>query len=130
MAQSYKVKLNSLEKVEDLLQEIYDQACRQITAVENEINKLTNSTNLGRDEVTMEDKAKYSKAMHDYLGDKLKAIAAKLEVAKFMGELIKKGGDAAAVINDKNYVKKTSLNLDDIRNAIEDDGDVNKYDLK
>lgn len=130
MAQSYKVKLNSLEKVEDLLQEIYDQACRQITAVENEINKLTNSTNLGRDEITMDDKAKYSKAMHDYLGDKLKAIAAKLEVAKFMGELIKKGGDAAAVINDKNYVKKTSLNLDDIRNAIEDDGDINKYNLK
>ena len=130
MAQSYKVKLNSLEKVEDLLQEIYDQACRQITAVENEINKLAVSTNLGKDEVTMEDKAKYSKAMHDFLGDKLKAIAAKLEVAKFMGELIKKGGDAAAVLNDKNYVKKTSLNLDDIRNAMEDDGDTNIYNLK
>ena len=125
----YKVKLNSVEKVEDLLQEIYDQACRQINEIQNEINKLTNSTNLGSDEITMDDKAKYSKAIHDFSNDKLKAIATKLEVAKFMGELIKKSGDAAAVVNDKNFAKKTSLNLDDIRRAIDDDDTAN-YNLK
>ena len=129
MDKKYKVKLNSLDKVEELLQEIYDQACRQINEVQNEINKLTVSTNLGADDVTMEDKAKYSKAMHDFMGDKLKAIATKFEVAKFMGEMIKRGGDAAAIINDKTYAKKTSLNLDDIRNAISDD-DTAVYDLK
>jgi hypothetical protein len=126
----YKVKLNSIEKIEDLLQEIYDQACRQINEVQNEINRLANSTNLGADEVTMDEKAKYAKAMHDFMGDKLKAIGAKFEVAKFMGELVKKSGDAAAVLNDKNFAKKTSLNLDEIRGAIGDDNDSITYDLK
>jgi hypothetical protein len=124
----YKVKLNSVEKIEELLQEIYDQACRQINAIENEINKLTNSTNLGSDEITMEDKAKYSKAIHDFVGDKTKAISQKFEVAKFMGELIKKSGDTAAVVNDKNFAKRTSLNLDEIRDAMNDDTET--YNLK
>ena len=38
----YKVRLNSAEKIEELLQEIYDQACKQITEIQNEINKLVN----------------------------------------------------------------------------------------
>lgn len=126
----YKVKLNSVEKIEDLLQETYDQACRQINEIQNEINKLTNSTNLGSDDITMDDKAKYSKAIHDFSNDKLKAIAMKLEIAKFMGELVKKSGDAAAVVNDKNFAKKTSLNLDDIRRAMNDDDDTATYNLK
>lgn len=130
MEKRYKVKLNSVEKIEELLQEIYDQSCRQINEIQNEINKLTNSTNLGSEETTMDDKAKYFKAMHDMTTDKTKAIALKLDVAKFMGELVKKAGDVAAVVNDKNFTKKTSLNLDDIRNAISDDGESTTYNLK
>lgn len=130
MDKRYKVKLNSVEKVEELLQEIYDQACRQLNEIQNEINKLTNSTNLGSEDITMDDKAKYFKAMHDMTTDKTKAIALKLDVAKFMGELIKKSGDLASVVNDKNYTKKTSLNLDQIRDAINDSGDVDTYNLK
>jgi len=127
---AYKVKLNSVDKVEELLQEVYDQSCRQINEIQNEINKLINSTNLGSEDTTMDDKAKYFKAMHDMTADKTKAIALKLEITKFMGELIKKSGDIAAVVNDKNYAKKTSLNLDQIREAMNDDGDVDSYKLK
>lgn len=127
---AYKVKLNSVDKVEELLQEVYDQSCRQINEIQNEINKLINSTNLGNEDTTMDDKAKYFKAMHDMTADKTKAIALKLEITKFMGELIKKSGDIAAVVNDKNYAKKTSLNLDQIREAMNDDGDVDSYKLK
>lgn len=126
----YKVRLNSVEKIEELLQEIYDQACRQINEIQNQINKLENSTNLGAEEVTMDDKAKYSKAMHDFLGDKIKAIGQKFEVAKFMGELVKKSGDIAGVVNDKNFVKRTSLNLDEIRDAMNDGGDADIYNIK
>jgi vacuolar-type H+-ATPase subunit E/Vma4 len=79
----YKVRLNSTEKLEELLQEIYDQACRQINEVQNEINKLASSTNLGSEDFTMEDKAKYSKAIHDFLGDKNKAIETLQEFQKF-----------------------------------------------
>jgi hypothetical protein len=128
----YKVRVNSTEKIEELLQEIYDQACRQITEIQNEINKLTNSTNLGADDFTMDDKAKYSKAIHDYMGDKNKAIQSKFEIAKFMGELLKHNGDANAVLNDKNYTKKTSLNLNDLKAALKDvdDDTTTKYQIK
>lgn len=126
----YKVRLNSSEKIEELLQEIYDQACRQLNEIQNEINKLINSTNLGADGVTMDDKAKYSKSIHDYLGDKAKAIAAKFEIAKFMGEVMKHNGDAGATVNDKNFQKRTALNLNDIRAALDDNNDTETYNLK
>jgi len=119
----YKIRVNSSEKIEELLQEIYDQACRQITEIQNEMNKLTNSTNLGNDDFTMDDKAKYSKAIHDYIGDKNKAIQSKFEIAKFMGEMLKYNGDAKAVLADKNYAKKTSLNLNDIKAALNEIND-------
>ena len=35
-----KVRLSSVEKIEELLQEVYDQACRQINEIQNEINRL------------------------------------------------------------------------------------------
>lgn len=128
---NYKVRLNSVEKIEELLQEIYDQACRQINEIQIEINKLTVSTNLGTDETTMEDKAKYAKAIHDYIGDKTKAIAAKFEIAKFMGELVKHNGDLNATANDNNFKKRTSLNLKEIRDCLtEEDNDKTTYNLK
>ena len=128
---NYKVRLNSVEKIEELLQEIYDQACRQINEIQIEINKLTVSTNLGNDETTMDDKTKYAKAIHDYIGDKTKAIAAKFEIAKFMGELIKHGGDLKATTEDSNFKKRTSLNLKDIKDALKDEKDENTtYNLK
>ena len=129
----YKVRLNSAEKIEELLQEIYDQACKQITEIQNEINKLVNSTNLGADGFSIDAKATYAKAIHDFMGDKAKAIAAKFEVAKFMGEILKHNGDANAAVNDKNFKKRTSLNLNEIKSMLSEDngGDGSiTYDLK
>ena len=125
-----KVRLSSVEKIEELLQEVYDQACRQINEIQNEINKLVNSTNLGSDDFTMDDKAKYFKAIHDLTGDKKSAIQTKLDIVKFMGEMIKHNGDAKAVVNDKAFAKRTSLNLNDIRNALNDGNDGDNYTVK
>lgn len=125
-----KVRLSSIEKIEELLQEVYDQACRQINEIQNEINKLINSTNLGSDDFTMDDKAKYFKAIHDLTGDKKSAIQTKLDIVKFMGEMVKHSGDAKAVVNDKAYAKRTSLNLNDIRNALNEEKDTDNYTLK
>ena len=72
----------------------------------------------------------YAKAIHDYLGDKGKAIAAKFEIAKFMGEIVKHNGDAKATVNDKNFQKRTALNLNDIRAALNDEDDSETYNLK
>lgn len=125
-----KVRLSSVEKIEELLQEVYDQACRQINEIQNEINKLINSTNLGSDDFTMDDKAKYFKAIHDLTGDKKSAIQTKLDIVKFMGEMVKHSGDAKAVVNDKAFAKRTSLNLNDIRNALSGNDDSDNYTLK
>lgn len=123
----YKVKLNSAEKIEDLLQEIYDQACRQIIEIQNEINKLTNSTNLA--DISIDEKAKYSKAIHDYLGDKTKAISSKFEIAKFMGEILKHNGDISGALNDQGFAKSTKLDLTAIRAEMNKSKDGDTYIL-
>lgn len=126
----YKVRLSSVEKIEELLQEVYDQACRQINEIQNEINKLINSTNLASEDFTMDDKAKYFKAIHDLTGDKKSAIQTKLDIVKFMGEMVKHSGDAKAVVNDKGFAKRTSLNLKEIRDVLKNDTDTNNYTIK
>lgn len=126
----YKVRLNSVEKIEELLQEVYDQACRQINEIQNEISKLINSTNLAADDFTMDDKSKYFKALNDLLTNKKNAIQTKLDIAKFMGEIVKKGGDVNSVVNEKNAQKRTSLDLKTLRSALSETNDTDNYTLK
>ena len=126
----FKLRLNSSEKIEELLQEVYDQACRQINEIQNEINKLINSTNLAAEDFSMDDKAKYFKAIHDLTGDKKAAIQTKLDIVKFMGEMIKRNGGAGSIINDKAFMKKTSLNLNELKAAIRDGDDSQTYKIK
>ena len=87
----YKVIINSLENVRELLQEAYNQADEQLIQSQNEISKLSSSTKL--QEEIMEAKAKYAKAMNDYLGMKDKAISKKIEIARLLTEIIKHNGD-------------------------------------
>ena len=129
MEKKVKIRLNSTEKVEELLQEIYDQACRQLNSVQNEINKLITSTNLA--EASIDSKAKYAKAMHDYHGDLNRALATKVELVKFMGEVIKHNGDLEGAMNDQQFAKATKLDLDQLRAEIAGgDNDTDSYDLK
>ena len=103
---------------------------KNVTIDETLINKLINSTNLASEDFSMEDKAKYFKAIHDLTGDKKSAIQTKLDIVKFMGEMIKHSGDAKAVVNDKAFTKRTSLNLNDIRNALKENDDADNYNIK
>lgn len=129
MEKKVKIRLNSTEKVEELLQEIYDQACRQLNSVQNEINKLVTSTNLA--EASIDSKAKYAKAMHDYHGDMNRALTTKVELVKFMGEIIKHNGDIEDALNDQQFAKATKLDLDQLRQEITGgDDDTDSYDLK
>ena len=97
---------------------------------------MKNSTNLGEDGITIEDKVKFSKAVHDYQTDQAKAIAMKLDVAKFMGEVLKFNGDANAALNDKNFTNTTKIDFKKLREALADDGsamdqsEVKTYQLK
>ena len=61
----YKVKLNNIEKIEQLLQETYDLACQQYRQIQEEINKISNSTTLN--DLDIDSKEKYSKIMNNYI---------------------------------------------------------------
>ena len=87
----YKLKLDSKEKIEELLQEIYSEACKNIEEAQRLINKIEMSTNLN-DEI-LDGKAKYSKAMNDFITTKDRAIGRKFEIAKLMSEILKYNGN-------------------------------------
>jgi hypothetical protein len=130
----FKIKVNSEAKLEELLQEAYDLACRQINETQIEMNKLSESTNLSNEPI--EAKAKYSKAMNDFLATKDRAIGRKLEISKLLGEIIKHNGNVQEALESTAVVGNSSLNLDDLRRiANEAYGDdtpknyeINKYD--
>ena len=118
MEKKFKVKLNSVEKVEALLQEVYDDACRQMTLIQNKITELEQSTKLSDENITLDLKAKYAKAIHDYITDKEKAIGRKLDVSKLMTEVIKRDGDVESVISDKQILDNLDSSFGQIRDLI------------
>lgn len=131
MAKNFIVKINSVEKIEQLLQEIYDQSVKQYNEIQNEMNKLSNSCNLA--DVTIEEKTKYSKAIHDLFGDKEKVLKMKFEVSKLMSEFVKHGGNVEDTLNDTNVAKNSKLDINAWKqqlNEIMAEDNVQTYDLK
>ena len=112
----YKVVVNSVDNIRDLLQEAYMLADEQLVQAQNEINKLANSTNL-QDEI-MDAKQKYAKAINDYLSIKDKAISKKLEIAKLLSEIMKHNGDVDSTLNDATAMKNVSFDFSKIREIV------------
>ena len=126
-----QIRLNSNEKIEQILQEAYDLTCKQINDIQNEMNKLSNSCNLA--DVTIEEKTKYSKAIHDLFGDKEKVLKMKFEVSKLMSEFVKHGGSVEDTLNDTNVAKNSKLDINAWKqqlNEIMAEDNVQTYDLK
>ena len=98
----YRLKLNSLEKIEELLQELYNEFDKNIVEIQNQMNKLANSVTLN-DEI-MDSKTKYAKAMNDFITNKDKAIGRKLDIAKLMTEIHKFNGDIKSMVSDNESV--------------------------
>ena len=98
----YKLKLNSAEKIEELLQELYNETCKNIEAIQNEMNKLSSSINLNNEIV--DSKTKYAKAMNDFITNKDKAIGRKIEIAKLMSEILKFNGNVAKTFEESEAV--------------------------
>ena len=115
-----QIKLNSNEKIEQLLQEAYDLTCKQINDIQNEMNKLSNSCDLSN--VTLEEKTKYAKAMNDFIGSREKAITKKFDIARLMAEIVKHNGDVNGMLNDKNSSKNIggSFNIEELRKAMKE----------
>lgn len=128
MASKVKIRINSNDKIEELLQETYNQACEQITQVQEEMNKITKSTTLT--DLTIDEKAKYAKIMHDYSGDKDRAIRAKMDIAKLLIEIVNHKGSVEDTLNDKAYTKQPStLNFEALKKQLNNDNPTT-YTLK
>ena len=123
IAKKYKLKLDSKEKITELLQEIYDEACKNIEEAQREINKITTSTDLT--EEVVDGKAKYAKEINDFIATKDKAISRKFEIAKLMTEVLKFNGNVQQaftegdvpsnwcdVINDKLVVSDKNKSIE------------------
>ena len=82
------------------------------------MNKLSQSTILAN-EIT-DAKTKYAKAMNDFIANKDKAIGRKLEIAKFMGDILKYNGDIEKSVNENAANTAVGgLNWDEIKKAMQ-----------
>lgn len=128
----YKVKINSPDKIEELLQETYDLACQQHTTLQLEINKIMNTTVVNN--LDIDGKEKYGKILKEYFTLQQKSITIKMDIAKLMSEIVKHNGDVNKALNDDS-MKKSSLNLSALRKIAKDvntsaNGDIQEYNIK
>lgn len=111
-----KIEINDSQTLKDLLQEVYNLSDEQIAQAQNEINKLSNATQLHEEPIDA--RSKYAKAINDYLGMKDKAIAKKLDVAKIMSDVIKYNGDINAALNNSDSAKDLEFDFDNIKKLV------------
>jgi hypothetical protein len=101
-----EVKINSVNSLEGLCQEAYNDACGQINDAQRTINEMVNSAN----PVDVDDITKIAKGKVDALKIKDSAIKIKLEIAKLQNDILKNGGDTEAAVRDRS---NGSVSLDD-----------------
>ena len=101
------------------MQEAYRLADEQIVLADKEITKLASATKLN--EEPMDAKAKYAKAVNDYMGMKDKAIGKKLDIAKVLKEIIV-SAESAKAQKGAEEMKANSGTIDfaQIRKMVED----------
>lgn len=128
LSRKYKLKLNSAEKIEELLQELYEEADKNIVEIQNEMNKLSNSVQLA--EEIVDAKAKYAKAMNDYISNKDKAIARKLDIAKLMSEILKFNGNVKLAVTEGEIPDWDKIQNSLLEQTEETNDNVEKYQLK
>ena len=130
LPKKYKLKLNSTQKIEELLQELYEEADKNIVEIQNEMNKLANSVQL--DQEIVDAKAKYAKAMNDFITNKDKAIGRKLDIAKLMSEILKFNGNVKLAVTEGDIPDWDEITnaLVDNTNATNIEEETEKYHLK
>ena len=126
----YTVKLNNIDKIEQLLQETYNLACQQFTQIQGEINKIANTTILK--DLDIDGKEKYGKIMNNYISLQQKSIPQKFDIAKLMSEIIKHNGDIDGALKDaaKAHTSLDIKSIRDIVNKAKESNDTQVYQLK
>ena len=108
----FTVKINSSEKIEQLLQETYNLACQQYVQLQDEMNKLSGVTKIK--DLDIDGREKYAKAMANYISMQQKASAQKFDIAKLMADVMKANGDVDKAVSGMKQ-KSTSLDLSKLR---------------
>ena len=126
----YTVKLNNIDKIEQLLQETYNLACQQFTQIQGEINKIANTTILK--DLDIDGKEKYGKIMNNYISLQQKSITQKFDIDKLMSEIIKHNGDIDGALKDaaKAHTSLDIKSIRDIVNKAKESNDTQVYQLK
>lgn len=126
----YTVKLNNIDKIEQLLQETYNLACQQFTQIQGEINKIANTTILK--DLDIDGKEKYGKIMNNYISLQQKSITQKFDIAKLMSEIIKHNGDIDGALKEaaKAHTSLDIKSIRDIVNKAKESNDTQVYQLK
>lgn len=113
-----KIEINDVQNIRDILQNAYNLADEQIVQSQNEINKLSNATNLVDE--TLESRAKYAKAINDYLGMKDKAIGKKLDIAKILAEIQRYNGDVKTALESNGTQGSMDFDFESIKKMVDD----------
>ena len=122
MAKRGKIKLNSISALEYVLQDCMDELFRMTKEVQDNINKLQNSTSLV--DVSIAEKVSYSKAINDFISSKKDIIKLKSEVAKIMNDIYK-----TKLSHDKNNVAGNADNdMGDTTDDVITNGGINDVD--
>lgn len=116
----YKLKLNNVQNLQDLMQELYDESTKNITEIQNEINKLSQSSDLNNE--VMDSKTKYAKAMNDFSSNKNKALNLKLDIAKLMVEIIKFNGNLKKMNEESEQLPVWSEFVTTLNTKAEEEG--------
>lgn len=108
----YTVRLNNVDKIEQLLQETYNLASQQHKQIQDEINKIANTTVINN--LDIDGKEKYGKIIANYMTLQQKSIAQKQDIAKLMSEIVKHNGDVKSAI-DASKAVPTTLDISKLR---------------
>lgn len=112
----YKINVNDVDNIRDLLQETYNVADSQLKQSQDEITKLANSTRLVDE--PMDSKSKYMKAISDLLTIKDKAISKKIEIAKLLTEIYKHNGDINSALDESSVTSSIGIDFKKIRELV------------
>lgn len=122
------IKLNDTSSLEGLVQEIYNDACLQITESQNTINELSVNAigeNVGEHTQIAKEKGTLLKV-------KESGIRLKLEVAKLQSDIIKHSGNVENAVSERSQGTASINDFKSIRDMLKNEkhNEINGFDAE
>jgi hypothetical protein len=111
-----KIAVNNTTSLEGLLQEVYNDACGQISSAQKVINEI--STTFKGDDLDVDDATKMAKAKVDALKIKDSGARIKLEVSKLLNDVVKHNGNVSETIQTITGEGTLDKGLDAVREMV------------